>query len=395
MPVPKPSDVCLSIRSVRADAPASDPKSWQAALRIVEQARPSRIEWSYVTEREQIATMKRRADVFVAALNTVSPPGRAVDFEGNPCIAPWMRTFGTPEERKPYICMNNPDDLAARVEQVLALVKDGVTDTFQHDDWYGNAQMMRWPKSPYTPTACFCEHCMRGFAEYLGLDLNYRDYLARRGVRSNAELFALAGRGEAPLWDDFRRFAHETVRRYFRKLRQAMARILGAEPTLSVNGTADFERTDVIGGLVDYLNGETWDWSPAGLHRIASLAREKGLVQVISIFPDVPEGQYHSESFVRRVRAAIALCYPLGMLPLFPWDVYAGSQPRWFGTWKEYGEHYEIVRAHPEWLEEYRCAEFECEGGVATVVCERADGAPGRLRHTVTPDGEWKVKEER
>jgi hypothetical protein len=394
MPIPKPGDVCLSIRSVKDDAPDSDPKSWVSARRIMAQVRPTRIEWSYVTDRQQIAAMKEGGCVFVAALNTIFPSGHAVDFEGNPCIAPWMRRFGTPEARKAYICMNNPEDLQTRIAQALELIRDGVTDTFQFDDWYGNAQMMHWPKSRYTPTACFCEHCMAAFAEYLGLDINYRDYLARRGIRSNARLFEMAGRGEVPLWDDWRRFAEESVRRYFRRLRQAMARFIGSEPTLSVNGTADFGRIDVIVGLVDYLNGETWDYSPQALRRLAELSRAKGLVQVVSIFPDVPESEYHSEAFVRRVNRTIALCYALGMLPLFPWDVYAGDNPRWFGTWEEYSRHYERVRACPEMLDEYSWTDFRYGDGAAVVLAERRDGKAGRLRHIVTDAGDWEVRRE-
>jgi len=392
MPAPKPSDICLSIRSVSADAPASDPKSWPAALRIIEQVRPTRIEWSYVTDREQIAAMKRQADVFVAAINSVSPSGHSADFEGGPCIAPWMRTFGTPDERRVYICMNNPEGLATRVEQVRELVRDGVTDTFQFDDWYCNAQMMRWPRTPYTPTACFCEHCMREFGEYLGLDLNYRDYLAGRGIRSNAQLFEAAARGEVPMWDDYRRFAEATVRRYFRKLRQAMGRLLGGEPALSVNGTVDSDRIDVITDLVEYLHGETWDFSPEALHNMARLSREKQRPQIVSAFPDVAEDEYHSRPFVARVNRTIALCYALGLVPLFPWDVYAGSKPRWYGTWEDYAAHYETVRAHPEWFDAYRWTSFEYAGGVATVLAERTEGK-GRLRHTITDEGAWDVKE--
>ena len=391
MPIPKRSDICLSLRSIVPEGDTPNPKSWSSAQRILAQVRPIRIEWSYVRDRDQIAAMKKHADVFVASINTVKPSGHAHDFEGAPCIATWMRKFGKPDARRSYICMNNPDDLQERIEQVTELVADGVTDTFQHDDWYGNAQMMRWPASSLNPTACFCEDCMREFAQYMGLDLDYRDYLARRGVRTNKQLFALAARGEAPMWDDFRRFTEATVQRYFRKLRAAMTILLGEEPTLSVNATVDDEHVAILAGLVDYLHGETWDFSPANLHRMACRSRELGLTQVVSLFPDAPADGYHEPGFVGRVNQAIALCYALGMLPLFPWDVYAGDKPRWFGTWEEYGEQYDTIRARPEIVEDFEWSEFDLDANVATVLAQRRDGGKGGVRHVIGPGGAWRI----
>lgn len=393
MPVPKPTDICLSIRSVRSNVPDSDPKSWAAARGIIKKVSPTRIEWSYVRDRDKIDFMKDRAKVFVSSLNTISPPGHALDFDGQPCIAPWMRKFGSPGNRKPYICMNNPTDLENRCRRSEELISDGVTDTFQFDDWYGNAQMFRWPQTPYTPTACFCSHCMREFGRYLGLDINYREYLVGRGIRSRKQLFAMAEQGEVPLWDDFKRFAEQSVYDYLRRLRQTMARHLGEEPTLSVNATVNFDRIDLIKGLVDYLHGETRNFSPQNLYRMAALSREKNLPQVVSMFPDVPAREYHSDQFVARIRRAIAVCYALEMVPLFPWDVYAGDQPRWYGRWEEYRDPYQKVRESPHWLEDYRWTRLEQKEGKVIIFAELTDNSPIGIKHIIEEDGTWEVEE--
>ena len=65
------SDICLSIRSTRQGS--GDPGSFEAAMELIGQLKPTRIEWSYVTDREQIAQIKQHVPVFVAALNTINP----------------------------------------------------------------------------------------------------------------------------------------------------------------------------------------------------------------------------------------------------------------------------------------------------------------------------------
>jgi len=195
MQPPRKSDICVSIRSVRADGPkpsSADPqgrKTLENALRLLEDVRPDRIEWSYTWRTPDVANaLRERCPMFVAAINTISPAGNAVDIEGTPCIAPWMRGFGQPGHRLPYMCMNNPEDVRVRLDQVAEAIAGGFDAAIQHDDWLGNAQMMLWDP----PQACFCAHCLAGFGEFLDLDLDYRRYLGVRGIHFNDQLFQQA-----------------------------------------------------------------------------------------------------------------------------------------------------------------------------------------------------------
>lgn len=387
----RPSDICLSIRSVGGQFGSAE-----AALALLAQVRPTRVEWSYIRDRELIGRFKEVAPVFVAALNTIAPPGHARSFIGEPVIAPWMTRFGRPGARSTYICQNNPEDVASRIEQARQLIADGVTDSFQFDDWYGNAQMLGFGNP------CFCEHCTREFAVELGLALDYRGYLRGRGFTHTAEILDAAKRGGVPLWDDYRRFQQRTVTRFFRKLRTAVDQALGGPASLSVNGSVlNFGGSiETVLPLVNYLHGETSDFTPGGLLKLAEASRTLGVKQVVSFFPDVPAAAYHAPAFVGRVRQAIALGYCLGLLPLFPYDVYAGNEadgslkPRWFGTWDEYRDPYEVVRTHRDWFDEYRYTACDVAGdGSVTVRSARVGEPHGRLRHRLAPDGAWQVEE--
>lgn len=386
----KHSDICLSIRSVKAQGNQPGSASW--ALALMAQLKPTRLEWSYITDRDLIRRFKETTPVFVAALNTITPPGHALSFEGAPIIAPWMTTFGKPGARMPYVCQNNPDDLAVRIEQAVALMADGVTDAFQFDDWYGNAQML------WYPNACFCDHCQKEFAAGMGFPLHYRDYLRGRGFTCTTEIFQAAKEGRVPMWEDYVRFQQQTVTRFFRRLRLGMDQALGRPVSLSVNGSVlDFGgRIDTVLPFVDYFDGETRDFGPADLVKLAEASRRRGRTQVVSFFPPEILDDYDDPAFVASVNRGIALSYCLGLLPLFPYDVYAGNdratgkmKPRWYGTWEQYRKPYEVVRAHPEWFEGYEYETAEVCDGETRVLTVGRDDRNRRLTHRVADDGTW------
>lgn len=386
------SDICLSIRSIKVRG--NEPGSENYALELIDALRATRLEWSYIRDRDLIARIKARVPVFVAALNTITPPGHAVNFEGDPIIAPWMTRFGTPARRQPYICQNNPIDLESRVAQAVELMDEEITDSFQFDDWNGNAQMLWYPNT------CFCDYCQQDFARELGLSIHYRDYLRGRGFTHTAELFESSKLGNVPLWEDYLRFQQRTVTRFFRALRTRMDQALGRPVTLSVNGSVLNFGGDIttIRPFISYLNGETRHFAPADLLQMAERSRDLGVRQVVSFFPDVVPAHYHAPEFVARVRQAIALCYCLGLLPLFPYDVYTGNDPatgelypRWFGTTDEFLAPYAHVREHPHWFDAYQFTDMREMQGTVVVESVQNDDPSRRLRHTISPDGHWQT----
>lgn len=399
MKTPRQSDICVSIRSITKKTSEADPhgfKTLDHAVALLKEIRPDRIEWSYTwRQADDAQSLRQHCPVFVAAINTISPPGHAVDFEGEPCIAPWMAKFGSPAARSPYMCMNNPGDVDSRAQQVAEAVSAGLADAVQHDDWYGNAQILRWGNwfGPKHGKACFCDHCLDGFREYMGLDVDYKRYLHGRGIAFTAQLAELADNGQVPLWDDYVRFQTLTVRRYLSKIRSSIARAAGEPPVFTVNALADGMGSELLKGNIEYLNGETWDFSPKGLYRLARAAEEIGVPQVSSFFPDVKADQYHGPGFVTRVRRSIAVAYAVGLIPLFPYDVYAGDNPRWFGNWDEYSREYEFVRSHRDWFDGFRAKKFRERGGTVEIVTQSTAEPKRTLHHRITEDATWDVSE--
>ena len=382
------SDICLSIRMIKDGAGPNQAGSFEEAIRLIDQLHPTRLEWSYITESEQIRQIKERVPVFVAALNTIFPRGNALSFEGDPILAPWMKPLDTPVQRRHYMCQNNPEDGQFRIDQAQAMIAEDITESFQFDDWYCNAQMLLFGDP------CFCEHCMKAFTAYLGLpgSFNYHHYLRRRGIDHTGQLLEMAKRGAVPMWEDYIRFTDSTVTRYFRKLKKAMDRFAGHPASLSVNGSVlDFGgRIDTVTPFVDYFNGETPDFSPDALLRMAEASRQRGIRQVVSFFPDVTASEFDFPAFVGRVNQAIILCYCLGLLPLYPYDVYTGTNlPRWYGRWEDYRATYETVRSRPELFDEYEYKTIRVKKDRVVVVSQHVTEPALRLRHSVYPDGRW------
>lgn len=394
----KNSDICLSVRFLKEDHPPVFSNlargSLSQALELQRQLRPTRLEWSYVSQRNHIAQFKELTPVFVGALNTMD--GHALSFDGEPIVAPWMKHFGSPTHRFLYICQNNPDDLQNKVELAQGLIRDGVCN-FHFDDWYGNAQMFGF-KNP-----CFCEYCMKAFALDIGLEFNYRDYLSKRGFRDREALMLAVEQDAVPLWREYQQFQRHSVVRFFSRLKESMNRAYPEGVTLSVNAVASTEEIRLLPNhrAFDYLNGELHQLEPENIAKAAQAAQGLGKLQVVTIWPDqVPERDYHLALWVHKARQAIGLCYCLGLVPVFPYDVFAGNEwpsgkpkARWFGTWEEFKEPYEIVRKHPEWFDDYQFENISTtKDGTAQILSKPREGKSGApLLHTIGPDGEWKT----
>jgi hypothetical protein len=232
----------------------------------------------------------------------------------------------------------------------------------------------------------------------MGLSIHYRDYLRGRGFTHTAEIFEAAKEGKVPMWEDYVRFQQQTVTRFFRRLRLGLDQAQGKSVTLSVNGSVlDFGgRIDTVLPFVDYFDSETREFAPADLVKLAEASRRRARKQVVSFFPPDDLANYDEAGFIASVNRGIALSYCLGLVPLFPYDVYAGNdrttgklKPRWYGTWQQYRQPYETVREHPEWFDDYEHESAEVHAGETLVRSVRRDDKSRRLTHRVAADGAW------
>lgn len=246
--------------------------------------------------------------------------------------------------------------------------------------------MLRWNK------ACFCEHCLEGFRESMGLDIDYKKYLHARGIYTNQELFERSWKKDVPLWDDYWRFQERSAIRYLKRLRATVIRVSGGEPAFSVNGNAfQPEAREMLPGVVDYLNGEFYDFRPRVLWELAELARGMGVKQLVTLVPRTPVETYHSAELIMKVRRAHAVAYAVGLIPQFPYDVYNGGHPRWFGTWEEYGPEYDKVRENREVFDDYVPVKFREKDGVVEVTARHRKDRHKTVMHRIRQDLTWDI----
>jgi len=347
----KHSDVCLSCRSLRPG------RSEQALAEF----KPTRVEWSYITDRAFIERVKSRGAKFAGAVNTIGGHrfGRdAVDLDGNRLVAPWMTGFdnsGGPG----WACVNSPDAVAYR-EQWLRTFLDLGADAIQHDDWAFNLAAFDWG-------GCFCSHCMKAFDAYLQEHLpeerceevgivhtrqfDYREYLRTQYGIENARGYQRRRR-EVQLQDEMAQFERVSTRRYFKRLLSSARAFRGQDVPLSINANLlphQFAENFIL-DLIDYLVGEThatYDSYPE-LVWMLKLADALNLPQVVSPFP---AGQIR----VNEVRGVLGAVYALGHWPLVPWDVWRGphTRERWFGTREEYGDIFDFVRSNRRLFDDF------------------------------------------
>lgn len=350
----KESDVCLSYRFHRPDHTIQE---------LIRDWKPTRIEWSYSTDPATIKAVHDAGLPFVGTLNTIAFEGPEQDaelFDGSRACAPWMTSFNNGKGAG-WACVNKPITLANREKHLKQYLDPGV-DTIQHDDWMFSLHAYSWG-------ACYCTHCMSGFAAYLadhatpddmanvGVTtwdgFNYRDYIKSTfGCKTNQEL--LASRAKDPLAKHFRLFQLLGTRRYFDDL-LAFAQETGRPIKLTVNSNASLWMimNDFLLDKLDYMVGETAFMTSTDLWGIFYNMK---LADALNI-PQILSPKTAGEISVRATRRATALTYALGHRLLIPWDVYvSGTAPRWFGRPEEYGDLYAFVRANAHLLDGYKPA---------------------------------------
>ena len=344
-------DVCLSSRSQRPNS-----------IETIEAFRASRLMWCYSANADFIKQCKDAGiETFQGAINSI--PGtdetaaHALDFDGNPVVAPWMVAFN---RKKPWYwgCNNRPRFMArslARTEQALAAKADWI----QFDDWAMVVSAAGWDG------ACFCDECLAAFRQYLkdrlpaeriaelGIHdvdaLDYRAYLSTGHEVTDAKSYK-DRRRSIPTTSHFEDFQRRSVRQFFVELRKAIDEQAGRTVPLSINSTffRPDQRSNYIADIVDFLQGETWHMSLVDLAVPSKVAEGLGKWQVF-----VPKPRD-----VRVARMAIAASYALGQLMLVPWDMYMGSdatgiRPRYYGTVEQYGDLFHFVRDNPQLFSGY------------------------------------------
>ncbi len=353
----RPSDVCLTSRTKHTNS-----------VETLKAFRANRLLWSYAHDAEFADALRDAgAETFQGTINslpgTSETAAHALDFDGRPMVAPWMRAFS---KKSPVFwgCNNRPRFMEVCLDRAKAAIAAGAT-MLQFDDWALIASASGWGG------ACFCEQCMAAFPDDIrahlsagelaqlgipkGGPFDYRAYLAERHGITNAAAY-MAQKKTLPTTPHFESFHRRSIRAFFQRLDKAIAAIAGHRVPMSIN--ANFSRPSqsqaFLTDIVDFLQGETLHFTPDPLALAAKCAESLGKWHVfVSQSLDVPDA-----------RAGIATIYALGQLPMIPWDMYMGSdetsiQPRGWGTVDQYGDLFHFARGNP--------GLFDGFGSVATV----------------------------
>lgn len=337
-PVPKKSDVIFSTRFKRDNA-AEVARAFGA----------TRIEWVYSTDQAFINSLKQVAPWFGGSLNSSIPlpadNGIARDFDGNPIVAPWAKSWGAK-----WITAAD-----ANAEAVLrAMAKDYISlgaHSIQVDEPLLQYQSAKWGGD-------FSAASLAKFNEYLskrvdpdrlrglGIDkldnFNYKTFLTSKFGISSARQYSerMDDLPTTPLWLDY---LMDSVKTHYAEFRRYVDGMAGKHVPLSMNlliyGPDEKRPQLELVPYADYAMVETRTEDQDLLAMLSATYRSLGLGWVPSILP-----RSKSDN-----RVAIARIYAMGGQPLVPWDVFVsrGSEQkptRFFGEPDEYADLYRFVR---------------------------------------------------
>jgi hypothetical protein len=346
-PVPNKSDVIFSTRFKRPEAPA-----------VIKSFGATRVEWVYSTDADFVQSIRSVVPWFGGAVSSTIPlpkdEGIAKDVEGQPIVAPWMKSWGAK-----WITTTDPRARRALENRARRYIELGAR-SIQVDDPLLQYATANWAGD-------FSESTLEGFRKYLSeysdktalqrlgiLDtknFNYKEFLADvYGVRTKKQYEErFRSLPTTPLWLEYLK---ESVFSHFSDFRRFLNAINGETVPLSMNlllfGPDESKPQFGLVPFLDYAMVESRISDFDVLSQQAATYRALGVGHVPSIFP-----RGKSEN-----RTAIAMLYALGAQPLVPWDVYINSGPdhkpsRFFGSPEDYADLYRFVRNSAEYLDNF------------------------------------------
>lgn len=353
---PRDSDVLFSPRFER-------PETLNTALAYG----ATRLEWSYISAGPMLTRLVAAVPGgFVGAINnnakTAYDSGVAIDFDGKPTVAPWMRTWSAPWNS----CVAPPamQALLSHIDKHLAAGATGI----QFDDAGMQFDASFWGVGD------FSSHSLRGFKAWLeqratagqavgGTTLtpaqagDYKNHLVRQHQVLNNDDY-IRRSSQFPSTALWRSYLAATVQRCVAEVRAHIKSGGGngrpasgrASATLSINVYTPFPWTynAFLLGFADYVASETALEKSDFEHLL--LINETLRAQGLRWAPVFPIDD------VAALRLRIATTYAVGGNPLVPWDVYipdrAGvTRPRFFGPPEALADLFRFVRRQPTLFE--------------------------------------------
>ncbi|GIV15395.1 MAG: hypothetical protein KatS3mg022_0830 [Armatimonadota bacterium] len=217
----------------------------------------------------QVDEAKRRKMRYCASVDFLVDFGGFIDFcpdrfmdsvcrdlNGKPLTVPWLHDHSHKGHPAYWFCSNSSDYRAYLMDQTERACLASV-DGLHIDDYRGTSACAAWNGG------CFCEHCLKGFREYLrragklsaseAEKFNYRDYLLQQGITADRYR---QNPWTVPLGAEFQRFQREAMMTLVQQVYEKAERIRRKALLRSVNSSASSPEALLVEPLVDYFCGE-------------------------------------------------------------------------------------------------------------------------------------------
>lgn len=340
---PRLSDVVFSPRFLR-------PESFDVSTAF----RATRAEWIYFPTTPESLHQLGRLPHWVGLTLNANPllpggQGYAEDFDGNPLVAPWMKSWGAK-----WVTTTHPESRESLRWQLERILATGAR-SIQFDDPLLQVYSARFHGGDFNAAT------QAGFGTWLrslddqravqaaGLDNfsgSYREFLITRyAIRDGTDYKRRAqSLPSNALWQ---KYVQSTVQDYFLALRTRLNEHLPHSLALSMNIAIRWPDAQLapffLTAFPDYLMAEVDIGDTSNLIAQVATSRSLEVGFVASIRP----------VNLQRNRTAIAILYALGAQPIVPWDVFVPDKPRYFGTAFEYGDLYRFVVDNAKYFDGY------------------------------------------
>ena len=289
------------------------------------------------------------------------------DFSGAPFAVPWLWDHTHKDQPIWWGCTNSPlyrEWLDGYLVKRMAVSPDGL----HIDDYTGTAGAVTWL------SACFCEHCMAAFREYLKTHVSeaalaelgitdfdafdYRKFLLDRGVKPEEYK---AKRASLPLADAFLDFQAHAVTDYVRAFHARACELRGERVTLSVNSGLSSPMSLMIAPYVDYFCCEVghesakgaWPAHPVYIYKLAD-ALDRPVAAMASGQDHAFIAEHECEELLR---TWIVTAYSHGQAFTPPTNLWCYTKEKgthWYkGPAAEYAWMYQFIRANAALFDGY------------------------------------------
>jgi len=259
-----------------------------------------------------------------------------IDLWGERILPPWLADAEFEGVKPWWGCTNNPRFQEHLIARMRAGLEAGAT-MVHLDDHSGTFACANFEGG------CFCEHCMRGFREWLiqyvhagdmadaGITdpnaFDYRTFLLKRGYPERNAFIAAASKRNVPMWERFLEFQREAAIGFVERLKTEAALAAGRPVSFGVNAynllpvqLFDARAIDYFANEVEQFDRE--DSVPPVVYRLGEAIGRP----VFATGTGEDWIKYRQSRSTTRVRGWIAEAYAFGQFFMYSWKKWGFSR---------------------------------------------------------------------